>query len=104
MRSLACIVLVLSLTPLAHAATEEEKTERARTHIKAGIAYYDEGRYEDAAKEMRVAYELKPLADLQYDLAQCRRRQTNSTRRRAPTRSTSRDSRTPRSESHIDTQ
>lgn len=71
MRSLACVVLVLSLTALAHAATEEEKTERARTHVKAGIAYYDEGRYEDAAKEMRVAYELKPLADLQYNLAQC---------------------------------
>lgn len=53
------------------ATTLEEKTDQARAHLKAGIAYYDEGRYEDAAREMKVAYELRPLADLQYNLAQC---------------------------------
>lgn len=68
------VLLALAMLGRAHAsppATLEEKTEQARAHVKAGIAYYDDGRYEDAAREMRVAYELRPLADLQYNLAQC---------------------------------
>jgi len=39
--------------------------------LKAAIAYYDDGRYEDASREMRAAYDLRPLPDLQYNLAQC---------------------------------
>jgi tetratricopeptide (TPR) repeat protein len=53
------------------ASAQDEKTERARIHLKAAIAYYDEARYEDAAREMEAAYQLKPLPDLQYNLAQC---------------------------------
>jgi hypothetical protein len=53
------------------ARADGDKTELARIHLKAGIAYYDEGRYDEAAREMLVAYELKPVADLQYNLAQC---------------------------------
>ena len=52
-------------------ADQDAKTERARIHLKAAIAYYDEARYEDAAREMESAYALKPLPDLQYNLAQC---------------------------------
>jgi tetratricopeptide (TPR) repeat protein len=51
--------------------SDAEKTDRARIHLKAAIAYYDDGRYEDASREMKAAYELKPLPDLQYNLAQC---------------------------------
>ena len=65
------IVVVIMLTRVASAQDLDEKTERARAHVKAAIAYYDEAKYEDAAREMQVAYELKPLADLQYNLAQC---------------------------------
>ncbi len=64
------LVVVCLLAGLAR-AEPDEKTERARAHVKAAIAYYDEGKYEDSAKEMATAYELKPLADLQYNLAQC---------------------------------
>jgi tetratricopeptide (TPR) repeat protein len=49
----------------------DENSERARAHVKAAIAYYDEAKYEDAAREMNAAYQLKQLADLQYNLAQC---------------------------------
>lgn len=60
------------MTVLARpAAAEDDKTERARIHLKAAIAYYDEARYDDAAREMEAAYSLKPLPDLQYNLAQC---------------------------------
>jgi tetratricopeptide (TPR) repeat protein len=65
---LAAIVLTARL---AAAQTYDEKTERARAHLKSAIAYYDDGRYEDAAREMNAAYELKPVPDLQYNLAQC---------------------------------
>jgi tetratricopeptide (TPR) repeat protein len=57
------------MVPLAVRADEE--FERARAHASAGIAYYAEARYEDAAHEMEAAYRIKPLADLQYNLAEC---------------------------------
>jgi hypothetical protein len=70
MRSI--VLAVCLLLGSAHAArAQDDKTERARIHLKAAIAYYDEARYEDAAREMEVAYQLKPLPDLQYNLAQC---------------------------------
>src|SRR5438874_13175398 len=62
---------VLLACSSAWALTDEERTSRARIHLKSAIAYYDDGRYEDAAREMRAAYDLRPLADLQYNLAQC---------------------------------
>src|SRR3954469_17750121 len=73
-RSIALVpaVLLILLTRFAGAASvDDDKTERARIHLKAGIAYYDEARYDDAVREMEAAYELKPLPDLQYNLAQC---------------------------------
>jgi hypothetical protein len=65
------LVVVCLLAGVARAEAPDEKTERARAHVKAAIAYYDEGKYDDSAKEMATAYELKPLPDLQYNLAQC---------------------------------
>lgn len=69
-RLIVGIGLVIGLTAAARAQVDEQ-AERARIHVKAAIAYYDEGKYEDAVKEMSTAYALKPLADLQYNLAQC---------------------------------
>jgi hypothetical protein len=65
------VVLLLVLLSARAVQAQDEKTERARIHLKAAIAYYDEARYEDAAREMEAAYALKPLPDLQYNLAQC---------------------------------
>jgi tetratricopeptide (TPR) repeat protein len=65
---LAFLILLCSVR-LARA--QDDKTERARIHLKAAIAYYDEASYEDAVREMEVAYSLRPLPDLQYNLAQC---------------------------------
>jgi tetratricopeptide (TPR) repeat protein len=69
-RLILCLACILALARVADADTDD-KTERARVHLKAAIAYYDEARYEDAAHEMEAAYQLKPLPDLQYNLAQC---------------------------------
>src|SRR5678816_2910901 len=65
------LLLLLVLPHTAHALSEEEKTDRARIHLKSAVAYYDDGRYEDASREMKAAYDLRPLPDLQYNLAQC---------------------------------
>ncbi|MDB4964579.1 MAG: hypothetical protein JWN44_268 [Myxococcales bacterium] len=65
------LVLVLLVGTARSAEAQDQKTERARIHLKAAVAYYDEARYEDAAREMEAAYALKPLPDLQYNLAQC---------------------------------
>jgi tetratricopeptide (TPR) repeat protein len=70
-RALSCLALLCLLAGRAGAQAPDEKTEKARIHVRAAIAYYDEGRYEDAAREMQVAYDLKPVPDLQYNLAQC---------------------------------
>jgi len=70
MRSILAFLLLLCSARVA-TAQADDKTERARIHLKAAIAYYDEARYEDAAREMEAAYQLKPLPDLQYNLAQC---------------------------------
>jgi hypothetical protein len=68
-RRLVVVCVILLAARVARA--QDEKTERARIHLKAAIAYYDDGRYEDASREMLAAYALKPLPDLQYNLAQC---------------------------------
>jgi tetratricopeptide repeat protein len=72
-RSLVVALLLLGslVTGGSDAGADDDKTERARIHLKAAIAYYDEARYDDAVREMETAYQLKPLADLQYNLAQC---------------------------------
>jgi tetratricopeptide (TPR) repeat protein len=65
------LIFVTSLIATVARAEVDEKTERARAHVNAAIAYYGEAKYEDAAREMSAAYDLKPLPDLQYNLAQC---------------------------------
>jgi len=68
----ALVVLALVLVGAGTAAAiEDEATSKARVHLRAGIADYDEGRYAEAANEIEQAYALKPLPDLQYNLAQC---------------------------------
>lgn len=67
---LALIVTLLLSGMAAHAAADPA-LERARIHLRAGMADYDEGRYAEAAAEMEQAYAQKPVPDLQYNLGQC---------------------------------
>jgi tetratricopeptide (TPR) repeat protein len=68
---LALAAACFALSVARRAAAEDDATAKARVHLRAGIADYDEGRYTEAANEMEQAYALRPLPDLQYDLAQC---------------------------------
>jgi len=63
--------LVLLLLSLHGVARADEGLAAARAHLNAGIAYYDEARYEEAAREMEAAYRVRPVAELQYNLAEC---------------------------------
>ena len=65
-----CFLLLASLAGRATAG-EDPAVAKARIHLRAGIADYDEGRYAEAASQMEQAYAIKPVADLQYNLAQC---------------------------------
>src|SRR4051794_39176772 len=70
MRVIRLTLVVVTLLARTAQASDAE-FESARIHSQAGIAYYNEARYEEAAREMEAAYRLKPLAELQYNLAQC---------------------------------
>jgi tetratricopeptide (TPR) repeat protein len=71
MRSYLWIGVAAFLMSAIGRAAPDANTVAARSHVQAGIAFYDDGKYEEAAREMEAAYKLKPLADLQYNLAQC---------------------------------
>ncbi len=56
--------------PSDEAALTDEQVQRARSHFMAGSAYYEDGRYEDAAREFREAYRITAHPDVLYNLAQ----------------------------------
>jgi tetratricopeptide (TPR) repeat protein len=68
---LLCLFVALALVGGPVRARADAALDSARAHLFAGIAYYDEARYDDAAREMEAAYRLKPLPALLYNLAQC---------------------------------
>lgn len=49
-------------------------TARAKIHLEAGVAYFNDGKYVDAEREMTRASELRPVPELMYNLAQCQER------------------------------
>src|SRR5687768_3142733 len=67
--------LSLALLLLASAANAQpppadpERDERARNHYAAGNSYYQNGAYEDAVREFRLAYELSQRPALLFNLA-----------------------------------
>jgi len=63
--------LTVALLLVGGAARADELMDKARVHSQAGIAYYDEARYDEAAREIEAAYRIKPLPELQYNLAEC---------------------------------
>lgn len=53
---------------------DDPVTARAKIHLEAGVAYFNDGRYADAEREMVRAAELRPVPELMYNLAQCQER------------------------------
>src|SRR5262245_33346544 len=63
------LFVLMGLMGTAWGASDD--VERAHVHTQAGIEYYNEARYEEAAREFDEAYRLKSLPELQYNLAEC---------------------------------
>ncbi len=65
----ACFVaLLLLMANVVHAQQSDD--ERARMHFQSGLSYYEQARYEDAAKEFSEAYELSQRPALLLNLSQ----------------------------------
>jgi hypothetical protein len=72
-----CVLSIALLTGLTvptvavaqEGATEEEPNdEEARVHFRLGTAYYESGRFREAAREYQQAYDLSPRPTLLYNL------------------------------------
>lgn len=64
------VALFASATAFAQgSAPDAETIARARNHFNAGTAYYDDGRYDDAAREFAEAYRLTGHPDVLFNLA-----------------------------------
>ncbi len=69
-------ILALSLTLLLPATVVAQNTDDdlARAHFDSGSAYYEQGRYDDAAREFIESYRLSPQAALLENVARAQER------------------------------
>ena len=72
-RSLALCVAVAMFGGITTARAEDEKTRRAKVHYQQGKAYYDAKAYDLAIEEYLAAYQLMPLPELHFNVAQAYR-------------------------------
>lgn len=72
-RSLALCVAVAMFGAVTTARAEDEKTRRAKVHYQQGKAYYDAKAYDLAIEEYLAAYQLMPLPELHFNVAQAYR-------------------------------
>jgi hypothetical protein len=61
---------LLSVTPSALAAGQDDATERARASFYQGVELYKEGSYEAALAEFQKAYDTSPSYRILYNIAQ----------------------------------
>lgn len=77
--ALFCLFLV-ALPAAAQTADREANVDLARRHFQSGSAYFEEGRFDDAAREFQDSYHLAPRVDLLYNIAQCYLRKGDAAR------------------------
>jgi tetratricopeptide (TPR) repeat protein len=70
------LVVLCALAGAASAQVDQvdPDTEAARRHFDKGRALYEQGRYDDALSEFEVARKLKPLPDLDFNIARTHER------------------------------
>lgn len=68
-------VIALSLVgPLARHAHAQSDDERARVHFEAGRSYYEQARYDDAAREWQQSFDLSGRPELLLNISQAQER------------------------------
>lgn len=65
----ALVAVALALAQPCAAAGGDD--ERARAHVDAAVAYFDEGDFASAVHELDAAYRLHAAPELQYNLGEC---------------------------------
>lgn len=75
MRLLVLVVLALSVAPAGAQPRKPtpEAIRQAKSHFKQGKAFLDQKLYDDAIRELQQAYELSPLPELLFNIAQAYR-------------------------------
>lgn len=77
MRLPAILLLLVTASPaLAQeaGASDSDLDDRARVHFHAGRDYYERGDYENALRELGIAYEMSHRPELLYNLGACHER------------------------------
>jgi tetratricopeptide (TPR) repeat protein len=68
----ACVLLLLALVSVARGTpVDDPDTEMAKRYFAQGAQAYDKGRYEQALERFRAAQRVKPLPDMDYNIARC---------------------------------
>jgi iron complex outermembrane receptor protein len=84
MRARTLLTLLLLLigagTSRADEATSESARAQAKAHFTVGAAHYAAARYNEAIVEYQAAYDLLPLPDMLFNLAQCYKMKGNAMR------------------------
>lgn len=70
----ACALLGIIVAASSPAAGQASDDELARSHFQAGSAYFEQARYEDAAREFLEAYRLSPRPELLINASAARER------------------------------
>lgn len=75
---LSLVTLTIAASPAQAAPTaESDAASRARVHMRAGILHFNEGDLPAAVAEMKAAYRIHPVPQIQFNLALCYERQSD---------------------------
>ncbi len=77
MRTLLFVLVLASAAPVLAqegGATDADLDARAQVHFHAGSDYYERGDYENALRELTIAYEMSDRAELLYNIGACHER------------------------------
>lgn len=75
---LSLATLTIAANPAQAAPTaESDAASRARVHMRAGILHFNEGDLPAAVAEMKAAYRIHPVPQIQFNLALCYERQSD---------------------------
>src|SRR2546422_134581 len=77
---LTALLVVLPSSVNAQPSDDADRTDLARRHFQSGGAYFEEVRFDEAAREFRESYRLSPRVDLLYNIAQCYLRKGDAAR------------------------
>ena len=68
------VIIILGITGAGASAHAQSDDERARAHFEAARSYYEQARYDDAAREFQQAFDLSGRPEMLLNLSQAHER------------------------------